>query len=53
MEGCETIVRVGQKAPLFTLDGYSGKDVFKKYSLADCKGKRVLLFFYPGDFTYV
>lgn len=46
-------VRVGQKAPLFTAAGYHGKKDFGTFSLADCKGKRVLLFFYPGDFTYV
>lgn len=55
MECCETRVRVGQEAPLFTTDGYHGKagEVFGKYSLADYKGKKVLLFFYPGDFTFV
>lgn len=53
MECCDAMARVGQKAPLFTADGYNAKDPFKTYSLADCKGKRVLLFFYPGDFTYV
>jgi peroxiredoxin (alkyl hydroperoxide reductase subunit C) len=29
------------------------KGSFETYSLSDCKGEYVLLFFYPGDFTYV
>ncbi len=53
MDCCSTKVRVGQAAPLFTADGYCGKNGFKKFSLEDYRGKWVLLFFYPGDFTYV
>ncbi len=43
---------VGQKAPEFTAEAYeNGK--FKKISLKDYKGKWVVLFFYPLDFTFV
>ena len=45
--------RVGKPAPSFKADGYAGKDGFKTFNLSDCRGKWVLLFFYPGDFTYV
>lgn len=44
---------VGQKAPEFTLDALVGKGDFKKVSLSDCRGKWVVLFFYPLDFTVV
>lgn len=37
------MLKVGQKAPDFTLSSDEGKEV----SLNDYKGKRVLLFFYP------
>ena len=37
------MLKVGQKAPEFTLTSDEGKEV----SLNDYKGKRVLLFFYP------
>ena len=37
------MLKVGQKAPDFTLTSDEGKEV----SLNDYKGKRVLLFFYP------
>jgi peroxiredoxin (alkyl hydroperoxide reductase subunit C) len=44
--------RVGETAPNFTLDAVVGKD-FKKVSLTDYRGKWVVLFFYPLDFTFV
>jgi peroxiredoxin (alkyl hydroperoxide reductase subunit C) len=44
--------RVGEPAPNFTLDAVVGKD-FKKVSLTDYRGKWVVLFFYPLDFTFV
>lgn len=44
--------KVGEKAPEFTMEGYFKGDM-KKYSLEDYKGKWVLLFFYPLDFTFV
>jgi alkyl hydroperoxide reductase subunit AhpC len=43
---------VGSPAPLFTLDAVANLE-FKKISLSDYKGKWVVLFFYPGDFTFV
>jgi peroxiredoxin (alkyl hydroperoxide reductase subunit C) len=43
---------VSQKAPDFTADAYVNGE-FKKVSLADYKGKKVVLFFYPLDFTFV
>ena len=43
---------VGSLAPLFTLDAVVDLE-FKKISLSDYRGKWVVLFFYPGDFTFV
>lgn len=43
---------VQQKAPEFEGDAVIGGD-FKKIKLADYKGKWVVLFFYPLDFTFV
>ena len=37
----------GKKAPAFSLEGSDGK----KHSLADYKGKTVVLYFYPKDNT--
>jgi len=44
--------KVGLPAPGFTLDAVVNKE-FKKVSLADYRGKWVVLFFYPLDFTFV
>ncbi|WP_243373294.1 peroxiredoxin [Geotalea sp. SG265] len=49
-------VKVGQPAPDFTLDGVVGTDPGKEFaaiSLSDYSGKWLVLFFYPGDFTFV
>lgn len=43
---------VGSHAPLFTLDAVENLE-FRKISLSDYRGKWVVLFFYPGDFTFV
>ena len=43
---------VGSLAPPFTLDAVVGQE-FKKISLNDYRGKWVVLFFYPADFTFV
>ena len=43
---------VSQKAPDFTADAYASGE-FKKLSLSDYKGKKIVLFFYPLDFTFV
>ena len=43
---------VGSLAPPFTLDAVVNQEL-KKVSLSDYRGKWVVLFFYPGDFTFV
>ena len=43
---------VGQKAPEFSLTGVVNGE-FKKVGLADYKGKWLVFFFYPLDFTFV
>ncbi len=45
-------VLVGKQAPNFSADAVVNGD-FKTVSLSDFKGKYVLLFFYPLDFTFV
>jgi peroxiredoxin Q/BCP len=42
-------VDVGDKAPEFSLPGTGGKT----YKLSDYRGRKVVLAFYPGDFTAV
>lgn len=42
-----TELKVGDKAPTFSLKDANGKAV----KLADFKGKKVVLFFYPKDNT--
>jgi peroxiredoxin Q/BCP len=44
-----TNIKVGDKAPVFSLN--SSKD--SKVNLADSKGKKVILSFYPVAFTPV
>jgi len=46
------MLQVGQKAPEFSAEAVVGGQ-FKKVSLSDYKGKYVVLFFYPLDFTFV
>lgn len=46
------MVQVGQKAPDFKAEAVVDKQ-FKDVSLADYRGKWVVLFFYPLDFTFV
>ena len=45
-------LRVGQKAPDFSAIAVIDQE-FKNISLSDYKGKWVVLFFYPLDFTFV
>ena len=47
--GC---LRVGQMAPDFTATGVVDQE-FKEISLSQYRGKYVVLFFYPLDFTFV
>ena len=44
---------IGQKAPAFSLNGVSPSGEIQSYTLEDFKGKYVVLFFYPLDFTFV
>lgn len=46
------MLKINDKAPEFTEDAYINGEV-KKISLSDYKGKWVVLFFYPADFTFV
>lgn len=46
-------VLVTQKAPDFTATAVMPDGQFKELSLSDYKGKHVLLFFWPLDFTFV
>lgn len=48
--------KVGEPAPQFSLDAVVGTEPgkeFKKISLSDYRGKWVVLFFYPLDFSFV
>lgn len=46
-------VLVGKKAPDFAATAVKGNEVIEHFRLSDHKGKYVLLFFYPLDFTFV
>ena len=48
----KAVFEVGSPAPPFTLDAVVNQE-FKKVSLSDYRGKWVVLFFYPADFTFV
>ncbi|MBD2578720.1 peroxiredoxin [Oscillatoria sp. FACHB-1406] len=48
----EGFLRVGQAAPDFTATAVSDQE-FKTLKLSDYRGKYVILFFYPLDFTFV
>lgn len=43
---------IGKQAPEFKLEGYYNKD-FGNFDLADYKGKWLVVFFYPLDFTFI
>jgi alkyl hydroperoxide reductase subunit AhpC len=45
-------LQVGSPAPDFSMEGYFQGEK-KQFSLSDYKGKWVLLFFYPLDFTFI
>ncbi|MEI8072900.1 MAG: peroxiredoxin [Candidatus Saccharibacteria bacterium] len=49
------MLKLNQPAPDFNLSAYQKgvKDDYKEVSLAEYKGKWVILFFYPRDFTFV
>ena len=44
---------IGQQAPLFTTKAVIDGGEFKEIGLSDYKGRWVVLFFYPADFTFV
>jgi len=46
------MIKINQEAPTFKEDAYVNKEI-KKLSLEEHKGKWVVLFFYPADFTFV
>ena len=46
------MIQVGQAAPEFELEGVTGGD-FASFKLSDYKGKWVVLFFWPLDFTFI
>jgi len=46
------MLQIGQKAPEFELEGVQDGEILR-YRLADQRGKWVVLFFYPLDFTFV
>jgi alkyl hydroperoxide reductase subunit AhpC len=48
----ESKIQINQPAPDFELTSFF-KGEFKKVKLSDYKGKYVVLFFYPFDFTFV
>ncbi len=53
MELQKSFAQVSRPAPDFTLEGYAPDGSFKQYSLKDHRGKWVVLFFYPLDFTFI
>jgi peroxiredoxin (alkyl hydroperoxide reductase subunit C) len=46
-------VLVGKQAPDFCADAVVNGDFKANFKLSDYRGKYVLLFFYPLDFTFV
>ena len=46
-------VLVGKEAPDFKAQAVMPSGAFEEVSLSDCRGKYVVLFFYPLDFTFV
>lgn len=52
----QQVAKVGEPAPDFTLDAWVGTvpgKEFKQINLKELRGKWVVLFFYPMDFTFV
>ena len=47
-------VLVGKEAPDFDVKAVvDGNEIVNSYTLHQCRGKYVVLFFYPMDFTFV
>ena len=47
------VAQVGRQAPMFKAEGVDGKGNFQNYKMSDFRGKWIVLFFYPLDFTFV
>src|SRR6266480_5157811 len=47
-----SLLQIGDKAPDFNVNGFFQGKV-EEYSLAGCRGKWLVLFFYPADFTFI
>ena len=50
--GHEEMLQIGHAAPNFTAEAFHEGEI-KKVSLSDYRGKWVVVFFYPADFTFV
>lgn len=46
-------VLVGKQAPLFKTKAVVNNEIVDDFSLMHCRGKNIVLFFYPLDFTFV
>ncbi len=46
------MAKIGQPAPQFSAKAFH-EDSILNFTLSDLKGKWIILFFYPGDFTFV
>lgn len=46
-------ILIGKKAPVFNEKAAAGKKTIDQFSLEQFKGKNVVFFFYPLDFTFV
>jgi len=51
-EVTKMLAKVGKPAPDFELSAFQNGG-FKNIPLSDYKGKWIVIFFYPGDFTFV
>jgi alkyl hydroperoxide reductase subunit AhpC len=51
-EGSSMTARVGKPAPEFQTKSYTQGEI-KTVALPEYRGKWVMLYFYPGDFTFV
>ncbi|MFQ5621257.1 MAG: redoxin domain-containing protein, partial [Candidatus Nanoarchaeia archaeon] len=48
----ENICEINKLAPAFNAEAFVDNNI-KKISLSDYRGKWVVLFFYPADFTFI
>ena len=46
------MIKIGEKAPEFSAEIFQNNKI-EKINLSDYKGKWIVLFFYPADFTFV